>query len=125
AEMECAPCCRTAGGTEDASRPSGLAFCLQGEGTVIAQADKRHTRPRGRIVRPPARPRRAAKSQERPHARPHGLVLIVDDTADTREMYSQYLTSRGFTVLTARDGAFGVDAARRHRPDVIVMDLAR
>ena len=39
-------------------------------------------------------------------------------------MYSQYLTSRGFTVLTARDGAFGVDAARRHRPDVIVMDLA-
>jgi CheY-like chemotaxis protein len=54
----------------------------------------------------------------------HRLVLIVDDTADTREMYSQYLTSRGFTVLTARDGAFGVDMALRRRPDVIVMDLA-
>jgi len=105
--------------------PSGLEFCLQGEGTVIAQAGKRHdTRPRGRMVRPPARPRRAAKSHERPRARAHGLVLIVDDTADTREMYSQYLTSRGFTVLTARDGAFGVDMARRRRPDVIVMDLA-
>ena len=105
--------------------PSGLEFCLQGEGTVIAQAGKRHdTRPRGRMVRPSARPRRAAKSHERPRARAHGLVLIVDDTADTREMYSQYLTSRGFTVLTARDGAFGVDMARRRRPDVIVMDLA-
>jgi two-component system, cell cycle response regulator DivK len=48
----------------------------------------------------------------------------VDDTADTREMYSQYLTSRGFTVLTAQDGAFGVDVALRRHPDVIVMDLA-
>ena len=103
---------------------SGLEFCLQGGGTVIAEAGKHDKRPRGRLVRSAARPRRGAQASERLRAAAHRLVLIVDDTADTREMYSQYLTSSGFTVLTARDGAFGVDMARRRRPDVIVMDLA-
>jgi len=52
------------------------------------------------------------------------MILIVDDTADTREIYSLYLTSRGFTVPTARDGLSGIDAAERLHPDVVVMDLS-
>jgi len=52
------------------------------------------------------------------------VVLIVDDTADTRELYSLYFRSRGFKVVTAHDGLTGVDAALRHDPDVIVMDLS-
>lgn len=51
-------------------------------------------------------------------------VLIVDDTPDGREIYSLHLQQRGFTVLTARDGTEGVELARQHQPDVIVMDLA-
>src|ERR671931_547103 len=39
-------------------------------------------------------------------------------------MYTLYLTSRGFKVPTARDGLSAIDAARRHLPDVIVMDLS-
>jgi len=35
-----------------------------------------------------------------------------------------YLTSRGFTVLTAGDGAAVIQSALDHHPDVIVMDLA-
>ena len=53
-----------------------------------------------------------------------GVLLIADDTADTRALYCLYLTYRGFKVLTARDGEIAVEMALRHRPDVVVMDLA-
>jgi two-component system cell cycle response regulator DivK len=48
----------------------------------------------------------------------------VDDSLDVREMYSQYLSRRGFSVLSACDGVHGIEVAREARPDVIVMDLA-
>jgi two-component system cell cycle response regulator DivK len=51
-------------------------------------------------------------------------ILIVDDTPDGREIYSLHLQHRGFTVLTARDGNEGVEMARQHQPDVIIMDIA-
>jgi len=50
------------------------------------------------------------------------VVLVVDDTSDTLELYSLYLTGKGFKVPTARDGRSGIDAADRLQPDVIVMD---
>jgi CheY-like chemotaxis protein len=53
-----------------------------------------------------------------------GVILVVDDTSDTRDMYSLYLSGRGFKVPTARDGLSGIEAARTHQPDVIVMDLS-
>jgi two-component system, cell cycle response regulator DivK len=52
------------------------------------------------------------------------VVLIVDDTPDGREIYSLHLQHKGFTVLTARDGNEGVEMARQHPPDVVIMDLA-
>ena len=39
-------------------------------------------------------------------------------------MYSEYLSYRGFSVLTARDGPQAIELALAARPDVIVMDLA-
>ena len=51
-------------------------------------------------------------------------LLIVDDTADVRDLYAEYFTASGCRVATAVDGAAGVAAARLHRPDVIVMDLS-
>jgi two-component system cell cycle response regulator DivK len=52
------------------------------------------------------------------------VVLIVDDTPDGRDIYSLYLQHQGFTVVTARDGNEGVEVAREHQPDVIIMDIA-
>jgi two-component system, cell cycle response regulator DivK len=52
------------------------------------------------------------------------LVLIVDDSADTRDLYTEYLTSRRFRVVSAADGDAGVLTALSSQPDVIVMDLA-
>nr|BCX00486.1 MAG: response regulator [Bacteroidota bacterium] len=41
-----------------------------------------------------------------------------------RDMLSQRLQRRGFTVLLAADGAEGVMLARRERPDLVLMDLS-
>ena len=52
------------------------------------------------------------------------VILIADDTTDTREVYADYFGSRGFTVVTAHDGTRAVRAALEHVPDVMVMDVA-
>jgi two-component system cell cycle response regulator DivK len=65
-------------------------------------------------------------AQRRPSAaaRGAGLVLIADDTFDTRELYDLYLTRCGFSVLTAADGEAAVQTAVESRPDVVVLDLS-
>ena len=50
-------------------------------------------------------------------------VLIADDNRDSREMYALYLSMLGYNVKVAVDGREAVQSARRHLPDVIVMDL--
>ena len=55
------------------------------------------------------------------HQRP--LVLIVDDFDDARDIYEQYLTFKGYRVLTAASGAEAIAVARAERPSVILMDL--
>jgi chemosensory pili system protein ChpA (sensor histidine kinase/response regulator) len=51
------------------------------------------------------------------------LVLIVEDFADTREMFARFLTSKGFETVTAADGIDGLDAARKSQPDAVILDL--
>jgi two-component system, cell cycle response regulator DivK len=70
------------------------------------------------------RTRPASRPEQPPHARSAGVILIVDDTADTRELYGMYFRSRGYIARTAHDGMSGIEAALRLRPDVIVMDLS-
>lgn len=76
------------------------------------------------IVAGQPRYRRGLQSIHVECAESHPSILIADDTADTREMYAEYFRTRGFIVLTARDGAEAVDVALEHLPAVIVMDLA-
>jgi len=66
----------------------------------------------------------AARRDNEPAPARSPVVLIVDDTHDTRELYALYFRHKGFNVFTADDGVQGVDTALRIRPDVIVMDLA-
>lgn len=55
--------------------------------------------------------------------RRRALVLVVDDTADNREMYMEYLRFKGFSVIGAVNGAEAIAKARQARPSVILMDL--
>lgn len=50
-------------------------------------------------------------------------VLIVEDDSDARSIYEEALAERGYTVIAAMHGAEGVHLARRHRPDLILMDI--
>ena len=51
-------------------------------------------------------------------------VLIVDDEADIRRIGELSLQSvAGWEVVLAESGAEGVEAARTHRPDLILMDM--
>ena len=51
-------------------------------------------------------------------------VLIVDDVADTRELYERYMQFQGMRVITAPDGIAALQAIHLEPPDVIVLDLA-
>ncbi|MFN8498389.1 MAG: response regulator transcription factor [Anaerolineae bacterium] len=51
------------------------------------------------------------------------LILVVDDEPNIREVVTLYLTQEGFRVVTATTGAEALAAARRQRPDLVILDL--
>jgi len=50
-------------------------------------------------------------------------VLVVDDEQNLLDLVQSYLEREGFTVAVASDGPAAVEAVRRERPDVVVLDL--
>src|SRR5206468_3937931 len=50
-------------------------------------------------------------------------ILLVEDNADNQEIYRCILAHYGFRVLQAFDGGRGVEMARAHVPDLILMDI--
>lgn len=51
-------------------------------------------------------------------------ILVVEDTADTREILRLLLEFEGFQVLEAENGLEAVEVALRERPDAILMDMS-
>ena len=52
-----------------------------------------------------------------------GRVLVVDDEAPIRELCRVNLELAGFDVDEAGDGVQALEAVRRRRPDVVLLDL--
>ncbi len=50
-------------------------------------------------------------------------VLVIDDSAETREMLSDTLTRAGYRVHTAGSGADGLALARAMHPHIITLDV--
>ncbi len=50
-------------------------------------------------------------------------VLVVEDVEMNRDLLEQLLED-DYDVVTAEDGVAGVEAARRERPDIVLMDLS-
>ena len=50
-------------------------------------------------------------------------VLIVDTSAEAREILRTALEHRGIQTLEASGPQLGINLARRHHPDLIVIDL--
>jgi len=51
------------------------------------------------------------------------LILIVEDDPDVLGLMVTLLSGEGYRVAIAGDGEEGLNAARRERPDLIVLDL--
>ena len=50
-------------------------------------------------------------------------VLVIDDAKDLIELVRFNLEKSGFDVLGAIDGHSGLEIARQHAPDIILLDL--
>jgi two-component system cell cycle response regulator DivK len=59
-----------------------------------------------------------------PQARP-GMksVLIVEDNELNMKLFSDLLEAHGYRVIQTRDGLSALDLARRHKPDLVLMDI--
>jgi two-component system OmpR family response regulator len=61
----------------------------------------------------------ATEARQQPDAR----LLVVEDEPNILELLSASLRYAGFEVITAAGGTEAVQAAQRHRPDLIVLDV--
>ncbi|PSN16639.1 histidine kinase [filamentous cyanobacterium CCT1] len=50
-------------------------------------------------------------------------ILVIDDDPSVQDLMQRFLTREGFNVLGAGSGLDGLQLARSHRPDVIVLDV--
>ncbi|MFQ5435043.1 MAG: response regulator transcription factor [Anaerolineae bacterium] len=50
-------------------------------------------------------------------------ILVVDDKANVRTLLRDYLTEQGYRVATAGNGRAALFAARREKPDLILLDI--
>ncbi len=56
-------------------------------------------------------------------ASPHSLILLVDDNESNAAGMGDYLRARGYRVLVAHNGIEAIEMSRKHRPDLILMDI--
>ena len=52
-----------------------------------------------------------------------GRILMVDDSPTEIVVVKKALESKGHTVITASNGAEGVEKAKTEKPDLILMDI--
>jgi len=50
-------------------------------------------------------------------------ILVIDDEQDLLDLLGYNLAKEGYKVLVAKDGEKGLDLAKRHKPDLIILDL--
>ena len=50
-------------------------------------------------------------------------MLYVEDDDDTRDQYGEFLSSIVGVLITAKNGAEGVEAYHKRQPDIIITDI--
>src|SRR6186713_2780757 len=50
-------------------------------------------------------------------------VLIVEDNELNMKLFHDLLEAHGYNIIQTRNGLEALDLARRHRPDLILMDI--
>lgn len=50
-------------------------------------------------------------------------ILVVDDEAHIRMLYTEELTEEGYEVITAEDGLNLLDRIEKEKPSLVVLDI--
>jgi two-component system, cell cycle response regulator DivK len=65
----------------------------------------------------------AIPQSDRVRAPQRRRILIVEDNELNMKLFNDLLTAHGYDTLQTGDGAEVMTLARRHRPDLILMDI--
>ncbi len=57
-------------------------------------------------------------------AKKPSLILVVEDSADIRDLLAELLEGEGYRLLFATKGEEGLASANAHHPQLILMDLS-
>jgi two-component system phosphate regulon response regulator PhoB len=52
-----------------------------------------------------------------------GSILVIDDEKDLIELVRYNLEKEGYSVIAASDGPSGLEVVKRHRPELVILDL--
>src|SRR3990167_8477500 len=50
-------------------------------------------------------------------------VLIIDDEPELLKLLDYNLTKSGYLAISAKDGPGGLEMARKHAPDLVILDV--
>lgn len=50
-------------------------------------------------------------------------VLIIEDDPNQRLLYQEELAEEGYQIFAASDGREGLQVAREHQPDLVILDI--
>jgi two-component system cell cycle response regulator DivK len=65
----------------------------------------------------------ASKSDPTGHRPARRKILIVEDNTLNMKLFHDVLVAHGYETLQSRDGTEAMALVRRHRPDLILMDI--
>jgi PAS domain S-box-containing protein len=52
-----------------------------------------------------------------------GIILVVEDQIDNRNSLCDFLTAKGYRIVSAWNGAEAIERAKEFHPDIILMDI--
>ena len=64
-----------------------------------------------------------AQTSEQSEVATAKTVLIVEDNELNMKLFNDLLEAHGYRVLQTREGMSALDIARKHKPDLILMDI--
>src|SRR6202042_1990015 len=108
---------------EPFARGRARARRRQGVRRGDGRRDRRDRHPGRRAHRPGDDARPHQRRARRPGGRPVTRGLVIDDEPSILRALRINLTARNYEVSTAGDGASGLLAVSRERPDAVILDL--
>jgi len=100
------------------TKPAKQSKLLTTLTTVLQTPSTQAPEQAGTVTRETEKPEVAATTNERRHR-----ILLVEDTPDNQKLASKILEKAGYTVDIAENGVLAIEAFKKSRYEVILMDI--